>query len=47
MLSDKFFSFLNEEGKALGSLIFDSIFKTGERLLELVISQNLKKKRIV
>ena len=36
MLSDKFLSFLNEEDKALGSLIFNSIFKTGERLVELV-----------
>ena len=36
MLSDKFLSFLNEEDKSIGSLIFNSIFKTGERLVELV-----------
>ena len=36
MLSNKFLSFLNEEDKNIGNLIFDSIFKTGERLVELV-----------
>ena len=36
MLAKKFLSFLNEEDKNIGNLIFDSIFKTGERLVELV-----------
>ena len=36
MLSNKFLSFLNEEDKIIGNLIFDSVFKTGERLVELV-----------
>ena len=36
MLSNKFLSFLNEEDKIIGKLIFDSIYKTGERLVELV-----------
>ena len=36
MLSNKFLSFLNEEDKNIGNLIFDSIFKTGERLIDLI-----------
>ena len=36
MLSNKFLSFLNEEDKNIGKLIFDSIFKTGERLVDLI-----------
>ena len=36
MLSQKFLSFLSEEDKNIGNLIFDSIFKTGEKLVELV-----------
>ena len=36
MLCNKFLSFLNEEDKIIGNLIFDSVFKTGERLVELV-----------
>ena len=36
MLSNKFLSFLNEEDKIIGKLIFDSVYKTGERLVELV-----------
>ena len=36
MLSQKFLSYLNEEDKNIGNLIFDSVFKSGERLVELV-----------
>ena len=36
MLSNKFLSFLSEEDKNIGKLIFDSIFKSGERLVELL-----------
>jgi len=36
MLSDKFLSFLNKEEKIIGNIIFKSIFKTGERSVELL-----------
>ena len=36
MLSDKFLSFLNKEEKIIGNIIFESIFKTGERSVELL-----------
>ena len=36
MLSQKFLSFLSEEDKNIGNLIFDNIFKTGEKLVGLV-----------
>ena len=36
MLSQKFLSFLSVEDKNIGNLIFDSVFKTGEKLVEIV-----------
>ena len=36
MLAQKYLSYLNEEDKNIGNLIFNSIFKSGERLVELV-----------
>ena len=36
MLSNKFLSFLKEEDKNIGNLIFDSVYKTGERFVNLV-----------
>ena len=36
MLSNKFLSFLDKEDKHIGKIIFESIFKTGERLVQLL-----------
>ena len=36
MLSNKYLSFLDKEDKHIGKIIFDSVFKTGERLVELL-----------
>ena len=36
MLSNKYLSFLDKEDKHIGKMIFDSVFKTGERLVELL-----------
>ena len=36
MLAKKFLSYLSEEDKNIGNLIFDTVFKTGKRLVELV-----------
>ena len=38
MISDKFLSFLDKEDKIIGNIIFESIFKTGERSVELLNS---------
>ena len=35
-LSEKFLSFLDENNKSIGKLIFDCIFKSGERMVNLV-----------
>ena len=36
MLANKYLSFLDKEDKHIGKMIFDSVFKTGERLVELL-----------
>lgn len=36
MLSNKYLSFLEKDDKNLGRIIFESVFKTGERLVELL-----------
>ena len=36
MLANKFLSFLSEEDKNIGNLIFESLSKTGERLVDLI-----------
>ena len=36
MLSNKYLSFLDKEDKHIGKMIFDSVFKTGERLVQLL-----------
>ena len=38
MLSKQFLSYLIEEDKNIRNFIFDSVFKSGERLVELVIN---------
>ena len=36
MLANKYLSFLDKEDNHIGKMIFDSVFKTGERLVELL-----------
>ena len=36
MLANKYLSFLDKEDKHIGKMIFDSVFKTGERLVQLL-----------
>ena len=42
LLANKFLSFLEENNKNIGDLLFKSIFKSGERLIELINNLYLK-----